>query len=72
MESSLYRLHVPNVLDRRAGFDVDVNHIFPQGVLTALVLVGSGAGGGGMRAEAGCEAKLPRYSVAHYSVGSGI
>ena len=48
--ASLYRLHVPRAFDGRAGFDVDANHIFPQGVLAAISLVEVRAGDGGARA----------------------
>ena len=34
----------------RAGSVVSMGHIFPQGVLAALTLVGGGAGDGGPRA----------------------
>ena len=42
----------------------DTSHIFPQGVLAAITLVGGGAGDGGAKAGTGCEAGLPLCSVA--------
>ena len=39
---SLCRLCVPSVSDGGAGFDVDASHVFPQGVLAAITLVGVG------------------------------
>ena len=53
MGAAPYRLLVPSTFDGRTGFDVDANHIFPQGVLAALTLVGCGAGNGGTRAAQG-------------------
>ena len=53
---------VSNAFGRRAGFDEDASHIFPQGVLAAMTLVGGGAGDGGARAR--CEAGPPLCSVA--------
>ena len=61
---SLYRLCVPNAYGGKAGSDVDASHIFPQGVLTALTLVGGGARDGRARAEARCKTGLPLCSVA--------
>lgn len=55
MGISLYRLHVPIVIGRRAGFDVDTNPIFPQGVRAAFALVEYGAGDGEARAGTRCE-----------------
>lgn len=62
--ASLCRLHMSNAFDGRAGFDVDASHIFPQGVLAAIIFVGVEAGGAGARAGAGCEVGLPLCSVA--------
>ena len=53
-----------NAFGGRAGFDVDVSHVFPQGVLAALIFVVVRAGGGGARAGAGCEVGLPLCSTA--------
>ena len=47
MGTSLNILYVPSAFSGRAGFDMDANHIFPQGVLTATTLVEGGAGNGG-------------------------
>lgn len=54
VEVSLYRLHVPNAFGERAGFDVDPSHVFPQGVLEAITLLGSDAGERGTSAGTGC------------------
>ena len=55
---SLNRLCVPSV------FVVDTSHIFPQGVLVTISLVGRVAGVEGTRVCAGCEAELPLWSLA--------
>lgn len=34
------RLLVPRVIHVRAGFDMDASHIFPQGVLATITLMG--------------------------------
>lgn len=44
-------------------FDVNTSDIFPQGVLTAITLVG-GAKGAGARGRGRCELGLPFCSVA--------
>ena len=41
MGVSLCRLHVPSAFGGNAGFDVDTSHIFPQGVLLDITLVGN-------------------------------
>ena len=38
---------LPNPFDGRTRFEMDTSHIFPQGVLAAITLVGGGAGDGG-------------------------
>ena len=43
----------------KAGFDVDTSHVFSQGVLTMVTLVGGVVGVGRVKAYAGCEAGLP-------------
>ena len=45
---------MPNVFDGRAGFDVDVSYIFPQGVLSTTALIAGVAGVA--RVCTGCEA----------------
>ena len=60
---SLCRLHVTNVFDVRAGFDVDASRIFPQGVLDAITLIGDVVGFGGPKAYPGCKAGLPFCSM---------
>ena len=62
--ASLYRLHMPSASGGRAGFYVNSSHAFPQGVLAVVTLVGCGAGDGGAKARARCEAGLPLCSVA--------
>lgn len=63
MGVSLYRLHVPDTFGRGAGFDMEASHIFPQGVLEIVTLVGVGTGHRGARGRTGSEAILPLYSV---------
>ena len=60
----LCRLHLPSPFGGSAGFDTDTCHIFPQGVVTTLTLLGAVAGDGGARAGSRCEAGLPLCSVA--------
>ena len=60
---SLQTVCVPSVLSGRAVFDVDTSHIFPQGFLAALALVGDRADAGVPTAGARCEARLPFRSV---------
>ena len=55
----LYGLHMPCGFGGRAGFDVNRSHVFPQGVLAAITLLGGGA-----RDGARCEPALPLCSVA--------
>ena len=64
MGASLCRQRVPNAFGGRPGFDVDSIHVFPQGLLAAITLVGIGTGDGGARAGTECEAGLPLCSVA--------
>ena len=47
------------LVGERAGFDVNTSHIFPQGVLVVVILVGGGIGDGGARAGPRCELGLP-------------
>ena len=49
---------MPNAFGGRAGFDVDVSHIFPQHALATIILVMDVAGDGGPRAGGGCEVGL--------------
>ena len=57
-------LCVPSAFGGRAGFGVEASHVFPQDVLVAVSLVGSGARDGGARAGTRCEVGLPLCSVA--------
>ena len=47
-----------SVFGTRADFDVDTSHIFPQGVLATVTLIGSMVGAGGCKTCAVCEAEL--------------
>lgn len=51
--ASLYSLYVSNGFGERAGFDMNTVHVFPQGVLTGITLVGHGTGEGGARVKQG-------------------
>ena len=42
MGASLYRLHGSTDFDSRAGFDLNTSHVFPQGMLSAIILLGGG------------------------------
>ena len=64
VQVSLYTLQVPSAFGGRARFDVNRSHLFTQGVLAAINLVGGRVGDGGGRAIARCEAGLPLCSVA--------
>ena len=64
MGASLYCLFVPSGFGERDGFDTNTSYAFPQGVLTALTLLGGGAGDEGAGARARCEPGLPLCSVA--------
>ena len=61
---SLYRLHVPIAFGMKAGFNLDVSHVFPHGVLAAITLVVGWAREGGATTGPGCETGLPLCSVA--------
>ena len=50
---------MPSAFYGRVGFDMDAIHIFPQGVLAAITLVGGGAGDGGARAGPGVRWDFP-------------
>ena len=70
----LCKVCVPSAFGGRAGFDMDASHLFPQGVLAAITLLGGGAGDEGVRGGAWCEAGLSLCSVAITTlsgVGSG-
>ena len=62
--ASLYSLHVPSGLGRRAEFDVNKSQIFPWGLLAPTTLVGDGAGDRRPRARARCKVGLLLCSVA--------
>ena len=64
MGAPLYSLCVPSAFFGRAGFDIITSHIFPQGVLAAITLVGGWAAHGRARTGASFEPGLPLSSVA--------
>ena len=64
VEPSLYSLYVLSGFSGRAGSDVGMIHIFPQGVPATTTLVWDGAGDGGARARARYELGLLLCSVA--------
>ena len=71
--ASLCSLHVPSAFGGTARFDMNRSHIFPQCVLAAITLVGGGAGDGGSRDRAKCEAGIPLCSVAITTLlGAGV
>lgn len=51
VKASLCRFCVPSASGGRVEFDVNASHIFPQGVLATLTLVGVVAGEGRARAR---------------------
>lgn len=55
MRTSLSRLCVSNIFGVRAGFDLDTRHIFPQGVLATVTLIG---GVVAVRGSKGCTSFL--------------
>lgn len=55
---------MPRAFGERAGFNVDASHVFPQGILAAITLGGSVAGGGRARAYEGFEVGFSLCSVA--------
>ena len=55
---------MPSAFGGRAGFDVDISHVFLQGVLAAITFVGDGAEDGGAVAGSRCEVGLPLFAVA--------
>ena len=52
MGVSLCSLHVPSGFGGRAGSDMHVSYVFTQGALTAITMVGGGAGDRGARTRA--------------------
>ena len=61
----LYNLCVPSGFGGRARFDVHTSHVFPQGAVAAITLVGGGAG-------ARCDLGLLLCSVANTTLlGTG-
>lgn len=61
-------MHVPNGFGGRAVSNVSKSHIFPQGVLAAITLVGGGARAGGDRARVKCEPGLLLCPVANITL----
>ena len=62
MGEFLCRLCVSSIFGVRAGFGMDVSHVFPQSVLAVIPLLGGVIGV--YRACAECEAVLPLFSMA--------
>ena len=62
--ASLCRLCVSNVFDVKALFDMDTSHVFPQGLLDVITLIGLVVGVEGSKACARCEVGLLLCSVA--------
>ena len=54
---------MPIAFHGRDGFDVDTSHVFPQGVLAIVLLMGSVFGVGETRAYTGCWVGQPLCSV---------
>lgn len=48
----------------RVGFGMNTSHVFPQGLLAAIILVRGETGNRRVRARVGCEVGLPLRSVA--------
>ena len=74
MGTSLYSLHVPSAFVGRAGSDVNMSHVSPQGLLAAITLMGVEAGDEGARARASCELGFLLYLVTNtmlLGVGEG-
>ena len=55
VDVSLYGLYLPVTFGGRAGSDVNASHVFLQGVLASIPLVGDMTHEGGARASARCE-----------------
>ena len=64
MGASLCRQHVLNVFGIRAGFDMDTDHVFPQGMLASITLTVDVVGVGRPKACTVCEVGLPFCSMA--------
>lgn len=58
MGVSLYNLRGTSGFDGRTGFDLNTSHVFPQGALTAITLLGDGVRTEGAGARARCEPVL--------------
>ena len=64
MGAPLYSLHVPSGFGESAEFDVNTSHVFPYDALSALTLVGPGAGAGAARVRNKYEPRIALCSVA--------
>ena len=60
----LYSLCVPSGFGESAEFDVNTSHVFPYDALSALTLVGPGAGPGAARVRNKYEPRIALCSVA--------
>lgn len=63
-ESVLIQTASAQCFSGKAGFDMDTSHVFPQSVLAAVTLIGSGVRDWEARADIRYEAGLPFSSVA--------
>lgn len=63
MRVSLYSFCMHRAFCRRAGFVLNIRHIFPQGVLEAVALVVYEVGDGEDRVGVKCEVELLLCSV---------
>lgn len=73
MRVSLCILGVPNGFDEGAESGVSLGHVFPQGMLSDIALVGGRAGGRVVRARARCEPEHILCSVTITTLlGAGV
>ena len=70
--ASLYSLFVPSGIVGRAGSDVSMSYIFPQGMLTVITLVGAGAGADEARARVRCTRVSPLLSGQDHLIGERL
>lgn len=63
VEGCLHADCVPSVFGGRAGFDENMSHVFPQGVLATITLVVGGAGDRRAVTYTGCDFGLPFCSI---------
>lgn len=68
--ASLYRLQALSVWS--TGFGREASHIFPQGVLTTITLIGAGAGMEWVVLESGVRQYFPSSQACHYPIRSKV